>query len=172
MPENGQTHFNNLAAFAARFLKCVWLFWNIICQRVKIYSAEKIWVNESLFWREPLYHKISWRKWVFLAISIPLFPDICLWKEWQKRKRTSGWSYAWCFIKRQVLMTLYYVTISKRFCYEERSMLSIWSQWTNTVGTLPKQTYIRLGSDVRDVLCTFILVRVVTVSIPANKTCP
>ena len=36
MPQNGQTHFKNrqahfknIAAFAARFLKCVWPFWDI-----------------------------------------------------------------------------------------------------------------------------------------------
>ena len=29
MFENGQTHFKNLAENAARFLKCVWPFWDI-----------------------------------------------------------------------------------------------------------------------------------------------
>ena len=29
MPQNAQTHFKNLAAFAARFLKRVWLFYDI-----------------------------------------------------------------------------------------------------------------------------------------------
>ena len=29
MPQNGQTHFKNLAANAARFLKRAWLFWDI-----------------------------------------------------------------------------------------------------------------------------------------------
>ena len=29
MAENDQTHFKNLAAFAARFLKCVWPFYDI-----------------------------------------------------------------------------------------------------------------------------------------------
>ena len=28
MSSNGQTHFKNLAAFAARFLKCVWPFYD------------------------------------------------------------------------------------------------------------------------------------------------
>ena len=27
--QNGQTHFKNLAPFTARFLKCVWPFWDI-----------------------------------------------------------------------------------------------------------------------------------------------
>ena len=35
MSENGQTHFKNLAAFAARFLKCVRPFYDIAKQRVK-----------------------------------------------------------------------------------------------------------------------------------------
>ena len=35
MSQNGQTHFKNLAANAARFLKCAWPFWDIMHQRVK-----------------------------------------------------------------------------------------------------------------------------------------
>ena len=34
MSQNGQTHFKNLAANAARFLKCVWQFWDIMHLRV------------------------------------------------------------------------------------------------------------------------------------------
>ena len=30
MSQNGKTHFKNLAANAARFLKCVLPFWNIM----------------------------------------------------------------------------------------------------------------------------------------------
>ena len=30
MPQNGQARFKNPAAFAARFLKCVWSFWDIM----------------------------------------------------------------------------------------------------------------------------------------------
>ena len=35
MSQNGQTHFKNLAANGARFLKCVWPFWDITHERVK-----------------------------------------------------------------------------------------------------------------------------------------
>ena len=35
MSQNGQTHFKNLAAFAARFLKCVWPFWDIMYKGLK-----------------------------------------------------------------------------------------------------------------------------------------
>ena len=35
MSQNGQIHFKNLAANAARFLKCVWPFYNIAKYRVK-----------------------------------------------------------------------------------------------------------------------------------------
>ena len=35
MPQNGQTHFKNLAANATLFLKCVWPFWDIMHWRVK-----------------------------------------------------------------------------------------------------------------------------------------
>ena len=35
MSQNGQTNFKNLEAFAARFLKCAWPFYDIAKQRVK-----------------------------------------------------------------------------------------------------------------------------------------
>ena len=35
MSQNVQTHLKNVAANAARFLKCVWPFWDIIYSRVK-----------------------------------------------------------------------------------------------------------------------------------------
>ena len=38
MSQNGQTHFKTLAANAARFLKCVWPFWDIMHERVKFYA--------------------------------------------------------------------------------------------------------------------------------------
>ena len=42
MSQNGQTNFKNLTAFAARFLKCVWPFYDIAKQRVNINSMTKI----------------------------------------------------------------------------------------------------------------------------------
>ena len=39
MSQNGQIHFKNLAAFNARFLKCVWPFWDIMHERVKEWTA-------------------------------------------------------------------------------------------------------------------------------------
>ena len=30
MSQDGQAHFKNIAAHAARFLKCVWPFWDIM----------------------------------------------------------------------------------------------------------------------------------------------
>ena len=35
MAQNGHTHFKNLVANAARFLECVWPFWDIMHKRVK-----------------------------------------------------------------------------------------------------------------------------------------
>ena len=35
MFQNGQTHFKNLAAFALRFVKCVWSIWDIMYYSVK-----------------------------------------------------------------------------------------------------------------------------------------
>ena len=39
MSQNGQTHFNILAAFAARLLKCVCSFWDIVHWRLTRFSA-------------------------------------------------------------------------------------------------------------------------------------
>ena len=43
MSQNGQTHFKNLAANAARFLKCFWLFWGNMHWRVKK-TLWKLWI--------------------------------------------------------------------------------------------------------------------------------
>ena len=42
MSQNGQTYFKNLAANAARFLKCVWPFWDIMHWRVKLLDASAL----------------------------------------------------------------------------------------------------------------------------------
>ena len=34
MSQNGQTHFDILATYAARFFKCVWLSWDVTCIQV------------------------------------------------------------------------------------------------------------------------------------------
>ena len=60
MSQNGQTHFKNLAAFAARFLKRVWPFWNIIHQRVKSVASSKLGKKIA---------SISWAKKKKIAIS-------------------------------------------------------------------------------------------------------
>ena len=39
MSKNGQTHLKNLATFAARFLKCVWPFWDITHWRVNDHNV-------------------------------------------------------------------------------------------------------------------------------------
>ena len=35
-PQNDHTHFKNQAAFAAKYVKCVWPFWDVMHWRVKI----------------------------------------------------------------------------------------------------------------------------------------
>ena len=35
--QNGQVHFENVAAFAARFLKCIWPFWDVVQKKIKSY---------------------------------------------------------------------------------------------------------------------------------------
>ena len=37
MSQNGQTHFKNFAANAARFLECVWPFWDIMYEGVNTF---------------------------------------------------------------------------------------------------------------------------------------
>ena len=39
MFQNGSTYFKNLAEFAARFLKCVKPFWDIMYKRVKLITS-------------------------------------------------------------------------------------------------------------------------------------
>ena len=34
MSQNGQIHFKNLAAFAAKSLKCAWPFWDIMHEKL------------------------------------------------------------------------------------------------------------------------------------------
>ena len=46
MSWNGQTHFKNAAANAARFLKCVWPFWDIMHERVKCVDSSIIFGKE------------------------------------------------------------------------------------------------------------------------------
>ena len=40
MFQNGQTHFKNLAVFAARLLKCVWTFWGICIKRLILFAEQ------------------------------------------------------------------------------------------------------------------------------------
>ena len=41
MSQNGQTHFKNLAALAARFLKCVWHFGALCIKGLKLKILRK-----------------------------------------------------------------------------------------------------------------------------------
>ena len=70
MSQNGQTHFKNLAAFAARFLKCVWPFWNTIHQRVKSVESSKLGKKiASISWAKKKKKKMlkpsNWKTFVF-----------------------------------------------------------------------------------------------------------
>ena len=49
MSQNGQAHFKNFAANAARFLRCVWPFWDIMHQRVKTNALMQIWKSLYMF---------------------------------------------------------------------------------------------------------------------------
>ena len=35
--QNGQAHFENVAAFAARFLECICPFWDVVQKKIKSY---------------------------------------------------------------------------------------------------------------------------------------
>ena len=52
MSQNVQTHFKNLAAFAARFLKCVWPFWDIMYYS-KFKLQRKI-MDDAIRWRNSI----------------------------------------------------------------------------------------------------------------------
>ena len=45
MSQNDQAHFKNLTAFAAKFLKCVWPFWDIMHERVKSLSRNVLFIS-------------------------------------------------------------------------------------------------------------------------------
>ena len=55
--QNGQTHFKNLAVNATRFLKCVWLFWDVKYWRVKVYFEYFLLEEYKAF---PLLTSNSW----------------------------------------------------------------------------------------------------------------
>ena len=46
MFQNGQAHFKNFAAFAARLLKYVWQFWDIMLKGL-IHTPDKIFITCS-----------------------------------------------------------------------------------------------------------------------------
>ena len=74
MYQNDQTLFKNLAAFAARVLKCVWPFWGIMHERVKVlaFLEEQFFfrlsVNSS-FWNSRSSHQRCTAKKVSQACS-------------------------------------------------------------------------------------------------------
>ena len=51
MSENGQTHFKNLAALAAKFLKCVWLLFNEIIKDIKRTHKCKVLNSFKVIWK-------------------------------------------------------------------------------------------------------------------------
>ena len=53
MSQNGQTNFENLAAFAAIFLRCVWPIYDIAKKRVKTTFTFEICVRE--IWEKIAY---------------------------------------------------------------------------------------------------------------------
>ena len=45
--QNGQTHFKNFAANAPKFLKCVWPFWEVMYEKVDIFSREHLYESQG-----------------------------------------------------------------------------------------------------------------------------
>ena len=74
MSQNGQAQFKNLAAFAARFLKCVWPFWEIMHQRVKAWefpSFHPLFRLCVILNKNPshvIHNMIDWEKEFFLLV--------------------------------------------------------------------------------------------------------
>ena len=52
MSQNGPTNFKNVAALNARFLKCVWPFWELCINglRIKIYEEVKMQFSQDFLW--------------------------------------------------------------------------------------------------------------------------
>ena len=52
MSSNGETHFKNLAANAARFLKCVWPFYDIAKERLEGNKKKNFSNGSVILWNE------------------------------------------------------------------------------------------------------------------------
>ena len=70
MSQNGQTHFKNLAAFAVRFLKCMWPFLDIIHFRVNHYTLYPF-CHSNLYFSLPNMVKLH---------GAPLQPFVAMYK--------------------------------------------------------------------------------------------
>ena len=62
MSQNGQKYFKNLAALAARFLKCVWPFWDIMRWSVKdiLYDAFSVTIYRLQRQLQEVFKKLLW----------------------------------------------------------------------------------------------------------------
>ena len=69
MSHNGQAHFKNLAANAAKFLKCVWLFWDIMNWSVNI-GKYMLKVNDKHVWAASLNLAIVTLLWTLNRYSL------------------------------------------------------------------------------------------------------
>ena len=76
--KNGKKHCKNFAEFAARFLKCVWLFWDITIEDLSCYVNFKLkeWTENMLSVKSNSmlsYHK-NWKQSILIGqIFFPLF---------------------------------------------------------------------------------------------------
>ena len=101
MSQYGQTHFKNLAAFAARFLKRVWPFWNIIHQRVKSVASSKLGKKiASISWAKKKKIAISaWKKKRENVLSIFVIFTPALQRIYYQLKPINFWIREYCWKK-------------------------------------------------------------------------
>ena len=45
MSQKGQTHFKSRTGFAGRFCKCVWLFWEVMHNRAKVFKKKTLQIS-------------------------------------------------------------------------------------------------------------------------------
>ena len=82
MSQNGQTHFKNLAEFAARLLKYVWPFWDIMHWWVKSGPGQSVGCKVSFdfqcfFYRKNMNeNKVQWKTKLSKTVI-----EIDIWKQ-------------------------------------------------------------------------------------------
>ena len=129
MPQNGQTHFKNLAASAARFLNCVWPFYDIAKWRVNFCLDNNDW--RVLFYSFVYlpYHWFSiWSSFLFLQTFLLINSISVFWS----LNLLSSTSYLANLFPKFWLFLLFFwmlwmlVTVNKPYHVPHSSRITTW----------------------------------------------